>query len=151
DHAPYSNVQPDGQGGFIGLNKRTGQMEKIPQQSGLGTPGQMTQQELTSAGAQIATGMPVSQVIPGFGNKFADSRNKARAEAINQIKAQNPGMDDRAAGEELANRNIDFVAGKRSVGQLNTMLGATRQAVDQLDFNVKKTTASMDKLGDSGI
>lgn len=110
-----------------------------------------TPSELSAVGAQIATGMPITQVIPGFGAAYAAPRNAGRAEAINQIKAQNPGMSDQQAGEELANRSIDFVAGKKSVGQLTTMLGATRQAVDQLDQNVKKVSEAMDKLGGGGL
>jgi hypothetical protein len=107
--------------------------------------------ELASAAAQVASGMPIMQVVPGYGRNVTDRREAVRAEAVNQIKAKNPGMDDAQAGQELANRTIDFAAGRRSVTQLNTMLGATRQAVDQLDFNVKKVTEQMDKLPSSDI
>ncbi len=99
-----------------------------------------------STGAMIATGMPVAQAVPGYGTQATVERRAARAEAINQIKAEKPGMTDEQAGAELANRQIDYVAGKRSVGQLTTMLGATRQAVDQLDFNIKKAKEEMAKL-----
>lgn len=111
----------------------------------------LASKDLTSAGAQVASGMPVTQVVAGYGRNIADRRESVRAEAIAQIKAQNPGMTDAQAGQELANRTIDFAAGKRSVTQLNTMLGATRQAVDQLDFNVKKVTEQMDKLPSSDL
>jgi hypothetical protein len=60
-------------------------------------------------------------------------------------------MNEAQAGEELANRTIAYAAGRRSTTQLTTMLGATRQAVDQLDFNVKKTTEKLDELGNQGI
>ncbi len=106
---------------------------------------------LASAGAMVASGMPLSQAVPGFGAAYMQSRNDVRDEAIRQIKAQNPGMSNEAAGQELANRNIDFVAGKSSVRQLNKMLVATRQAIDQLEFNVKAVSTAMDKLGGGGV
>lgn len=112
---------------------------------------ELTPEMLAAKGAQIAAGMPISQVLPGYGRQMAGQRDKASAEAIRQIKAQNPGMTDAAAGEELSNRAIMRFAGNKSVGQLNTMLGATRQAVDQLDFNVKGVSAAMEKLGAGGI
>lgn len=106
---------------------------------------------LKSAGSQAASGMPVTQVVPGYGRTIGARRESVRGEAINQIKEQNPGMDDVAAGQELANRQIDYAAGKKSVGQLTTMLGSTRQAVYQLDFNVKKTSEAMAKLPSSDL
>lgn len=103
-----------------------------------------------SAAAQVAAGMPLSQVVPGYGRSIGPAREQVRQQAVSQIMSET-GMTEAQAGEELANRNIAFAAGKRSTTQLTTMLGATRQAVDQLDFNVKKVTEQMDKLGGGGI
>jgi hypothetical protein len=103
-----------------------------------------------STAAMVATGMPLATAIPGFGAAAVAARNQARNDAIEQIK-QETGMTDAQAGEELANRNIQFAAGKRSTTQLTTMLGATRQAVDQLDFNVKKVSDEMAKLPSSDL
>lgn len=124
-------------------------LEAIP--GGPADQGPMNPADMASAAASVATGMPLTQVVPGYGRQVAGRREQVRVEAINQIKAQNPGMTDTQAGQEYANRTIDYVAGKRSVGQLNTMLGATRQAVDQLDFNVKKVTEEMAKLKSSDL
>jgi hypothetical protein len=59
--------------------------------------------------------------------------------------AESPNMTREQAGQEMAKRSVDFTAGKKSVGQLTTMLGATKQAVGQLEFNVKKTKEEMIK------
>jgi len=110
----------------------------------------MSEGDITSAGAQIAQGQPISQVIPGYGAASGKMRERAREEAINQIMAET-GMDKKSAGTELARRSIDFVAGKRSVTQLNTMYGATKQAIDQLEFNVNKVSETMAKLPSSDL
>ncbi len=104
-----------------------------------------------SVAAQVATGQPLTQVIPGYGKAAATQRAQARTSAINLIKQQNPGMSDSAAGEELANRSVDYASGKHSNQQLTTMLGATKAAVDQLDFNADKATEEMKKLGSSDL
>lgn len=106
--------------------------------------------ELVSSGAQAKTGMPLVQVVPGQGKSGVDQRKSVRAEAIRQIM-EDEGIDSKQAGVELANRQNDFSAGKRSVTQLTTMLGATRQAVDQLEFNVGKTAELMRQIPSTDI
>lgn len=106
---------------------------------------------LASQGARIAAGEPSSQVVPGYGKGGVKARQAANSEAVRQIMEENPNMTPAQAGQELANRTIDYAAGKKSTGQLTTMLGATRQAVSQLDFNVDKTSEEMAKLGSSNI
>lgn len=137
------------QGAMVQRNLATGQVRTAVTRDA-NPQIEATPQGLKSQGAQVAAGMPLSQVVPGYGRNVGKAREAARMEGIAQIKAANPGLDDAAAGTELANRQIDFVAGKKSVGQLTTMLGATRQAVAQLDFNVNKVTEQMDKLGNKG-
>ena len=100
---------------------------------------------VVSDGAMVASGMPLAQAVPGWGTAAVKARNAAKNEAIRQIIAET-GMDELNAGKELAQRQIDYFAGRRSTTQLNTMLGATRQAVKQLDFNVDKVTQEMRKL-----
>jgi hypothetical protein len=102
--------------------------------------------DLKSAGAQIAAGQPINQVVPGYGRSTAGRKEQARAEAIKQIQEENPSMTAEQAGQELSNRAVARVAQNKSVGQLTTMLGATRQAVSQLDFNIKKVSEIMDAL-----
>lgn len=106
--------------------------------------------DLKSAGGSAATGMPLTQVVPGYGNAAVTQRQKVRNEAIRQIQEET-GASAIDAGKEFARRQIDFVAGKRSVSQLNTMLGATKQAVAQLDFNIDETVKLLKKMPSSDL
>lgn len=49
DNTKYANVQPDGKGGFIGLSKKTGQMEQIPLAPGVEGSPQLTGDALEAA------------------------------------------------------------------------------------------------------
>jgi hypothetical protein len=111
----------------------------------------MTPEDRQSMGAMAASGMPLSQVVPGWGGAAIQQRQQARHDAIELIRKQTPGMSATEAGQELANRTVEYQSGKRSVGQLFTMLGATRQAVSQLDYNIEQTKEDMKKLPSSDI
>ena len=113
------------------------------------TGGTASGSNIQAEGAMLATGMPINQVIPGGRYNFAH-QNEVKAEAIRQIK-EATGMSDEQAGAEYANRQSSYMASKQSVVQLTKMLGATRQAVDQLDFNVKKAKEEMEKLPSSDL
>lgn len=106
---------------------------------------------LASAAAQAATGEPLTQVVPGYGNAAAVKREQVREAAVKQIMAENPGMSERDAGVELASRATGYIAGRRSVGQLTTMLGATKQAVSQLEFNINKTKEALQSMPGSNL
>lgn len=109
-----------------------------------------TTEHRASAAAQIAAGTPLIQVYPGMGKANSDKRDQGRNDAIDQIKNE-MGLDDIEAGKELSNRQIAYLAGRKSVGQLTTMLGSTRQNVYQLDFNVDKVSEAMKKLPSSDL
>lgn len=113
-------------------------------------PPQSPSQREANAAA-IATGEPASQIIPGWGGAANRARLNARDDAINLIMKQNPGMTAAQAGVLLAQRSVSYIAGKASVTQLNTMLGATRQAVSQLEFNVGKAKEEMNKVGSTNL
>lgn len=118
---------------------------------GAGSPqAPRTPEERDSAAAQAATGMPINQIVPGYGQGASEVRREIRADAVKKIMADT-GMSATEAGVELANRSIDFGGVKRSTGQLSTMLGATRQAVSQLDFNIEQTKKEMAKLPSTDI
>lgn len=102
---------------------------------------------LRAQGAMIKAGVPASIAVPGWGKDGTDKRTAAQAAAVQQIIDENPGMTPEQAGLQLAQAQVNYVAGKASVGQLTKMLGATRQAVDQLDFNIAQATKEMDRLG----
>ena len=101
--------------------------------------------------SQAATGEPLTQIAPGYGAAVARKREQIRQGAIQTIMNENPGMSPGQAGVELANRNISFVAAKSSETQLVKMVGATKQAIDQLDFNVDQATKEMAKLPSADI
>jgi len=94
----------------------------------------------------VLSGAPLNQVVPGYGKGASAQRAQVRDAAIAQIKADYPDMTDIQAGQELARRQVEYTAGKASTTQLTKMLGATRQALSQLDFNVDKATEEMKKL-----
>ena len=107
--------------------------------------GNLSKDDLVSYGAQAKTGEPLNQIVPGYRQESTNLRQKVRAEAIRQIQEET-GMTPAQAGEELALRAVNYGGAKRSVGQLDTMLGGTRQAVDQLDYNVKMVKEDLKQL-----
>ncbi len=106
--------------------------------------------ERESAAAQVASGMPITQVYPGFGKEAVAARRQARTDAIQKIM-QDTNVSAADAGVELANRTIEYQSGKKSSGQLTQMLGATKQGVAQLDFNIDKARKEMAKLPSSDL
>ena len=110
----------------------------------------MSPDQLASNGAAFATGMPLSQIVPGYGKQAVAKREEVKNEGMKQIMAET-GMDAKQAGGEWAQRQIDYVAGKSSSRQLTVMQGATKQAVSQLDFNIKKTNEEMAKIPSSEL
>lgn len=98
----------------------------------------------------IKTGMPLNQIFPGYGKAVSAQRAEAKTQAIQEI-ANEMHLPLEAAGAEWARRTVEYSAGKVSTGQLTKMLGATRQASAQLDFNIKKVSEEMAKLKSSNI
>lgn len=78
----------------------------------------MSEDSIVSAGAQVASGMSLSQVIPGSRGDTAGARELVRAEAIRQIKDENPELSSALAGKMLADRGIAYKA--RSSGATAT-------------------------------
>lgn len=113
--------------------------------------GALSPEQRESYAAQAATGMPMNQVISGFGKEAVAQRQQVHQDAVNFIMGQNPGMTAAQAGQELAVRTVNYGVGKRSIGQLGTMMGATKQAVLQLDYNIGKAKEEIAKLGSTNI
>jgi hypothetical protein len=112
---------------------------------------EVSPEDLQSMAGQAASGEPLTQIVPGYRQDATALRQKVRAAAIEKIRKDDPGLSAEDAGLELANRTIEFQAGKRSETQLITMLGATHQAVDQLSFNIGKVKEEMGKLGSTDL
>jgi hypothetical protein len=98
-----------------------------------------------------ASGAPLNQIVPGYGKAAAAERAKVRDAAIAQIQKEVPGLSAMQAGQLYAKRQVEYQAGKVSTVQLTKMEGATRQALEQLDFNIDKTTEEMKKLKSTNI
>ena len=111
-----------------------------------GAPGKVDE----SIAAQLATGQPMSQVIPGYGKEAVAMRKAGRDGAIKTIMEQT-GMSRAEAGVELAARTVEFASGKTSDSKLAIMEGGTRQAVKQLDYNVDQVNEDLKKLKSSDI
>jgi hypothetical protein len=103
--------------------------------------GTFDEKGLESAGAQIAAGMPSTQVIPGMASKVGAKREAARLEAIDQIIAENPGMTSTEAGIELAQRGIDYAATKTGRMQTARTIGATEANIVMASSEAKKMIA----------
>ena len=111
----------------------------------------VTPEQRQSRAAMVAAGDPLIQVIPGFGQAGIRERQEAQNDAIDLIRKDNPEMTAADAGRELSKRQILYAAQKSSSLQLDKMLGATQQAVSQLDFNIEKTKEEMKKLGSTDL
>ena len=132
--------------------KPVSQIGKITaEDAALGINHPPTPEQRQSYAGQAATGMPLPQIISGYGKAALAARKQAHDDAIDLIKKQNPGMTDEDAGTELANRSINFHAETKSLGQLTTSRNAVETAVKQLDFNIDKTKEEMDNLGSTNI
>ena len=103
--------------------------------------GAMGVNELESAGAQIAHGMPLTQVIPGMSKTVQAKREKAREEAVRQIMEETPGMTYTEAGIELADRNIDYAATRAGKTQTARTTGATEANIVMASSEAKKMVA----------
>jgi hypothetical protein len=110
-----------------------------------------TQDQKDATAAMVASGMPLTQVIPGFGQAGIKERGEARNSAIDLIRKDDPSLSAADAGRELARRETLYVAQRSSALQLDKMLGATKQAVDQLEFNINRTKSELKKLSSSDI
>lgn len=73
----FTNVQPDGKGGYIGIRKGSGRMEAIPMAPGVNAPASMDQDAVTNAAwEKLLYGKEPS----GMGNATAAQRAQVRNE-----------------------------------------------------------------------
>jgi hypothetical protein len=105
------------------------------------TGGSMDTEDIQSAGAQIAAGMPITQVIPGLGKGAVKKREAARKEGIRQIMEETPGMTSTEAGIELAQRGIDYAATKTGRMQQERTVGATSANISMASSEARKMVA----------
>jgi len=135
-----------------GENAKKADALKLAQKERLAMTSQpLGSESIISAGAQVAAGQPVNQVVPGYGAMAAVNRGKVRDEAISQIIAKNPGMSFADAGAELAARSIGFNADKQTATQLAKLEGGAIPIVQQLNYNIDQTSKIMQQIGGRDI
>jgi len=100
--------------------------------------------------SMIEMGVPVNQALPGFGQKSAEQRLAAQQEAAQRI-ADEKGVDLATAGQILARREVVYKSIQTSVNQQTQMLGATRQSLAQLEYNIKMASTLMTQIPGSNI
>jgi general stress protein YciG len=127
-----------GQAGAVAeAREKAGEIPRTPEQD-------------ASAAAQGATGEPLTQIVPGYGKSASDARERVRKLTVEKIQADT-GMTPEQAGIELSKRTVMWMAKKGGALQLEKMVGATDQAVAQLDFNIDKTKEEIKKLPSSDL
>jgi len=138
----YTNVQPDGNGGFIGLNKSTGQMEKVPSAEGVTQSGLST--EAIDAAAQryaIDGTLP-----PNLGRGTQGSINTAKIlnRAAEQAKAQGN------TAEEARIRQISGRATSVALSQISRQAAQVGAFERTLQKNADLALQLSDKLDRTG-
>jgi hypothetical protein len=129
----YTNVQPDGNGGYIGLSKKTGQMAKIPQDANVVAGGRISGDALELA----AQGYLMDRKLP-------TNLGRGKQGAMNTIKIM-----ERAAA--LA-KESGMTADETAINQITAKAksGALAQNVKDLAA-IRPYNAMLEKNGDIAI
>jgi hypothetical protein len=99
-----------------------------------GQPGAAGEPD-ASVGEQVATGQPLTEIIPGYGKEAATMRTAGRLAGIKAIQAET-GMSAGEAGKELAARGVDYKSGRGASLQITKDISAFRPYKEMLDKNV---------------
>lgn len=119
--------------------------QRLAKADSQGTNAEVDPEERQSLAAQAATGQPLTQVVPGWGKQAAALRQKVRADSIKQIM-QDEGISAAEAGRELAQRTVDFGAGKVALNQITKDLASIRPFKEMLDKNASILVKLADKV-----
>ena len=122
--------------------------EKKAKQAAMAGPGGGSLDQ--GAVAMAKEGAPQTMIVKGIGKNSGLEWSAIRRAAIMQI-ADEEDMSIDEAGAEFARRQLDFGATKGSQNQLQKMLGASRAAVKQLDFNIGKTIETLKSMPGSDL
>ncbi len=143
DHSAYTNVQPDGQGGFIGLSKRSGKMEKIPQDAGVTGTGQLAPEAAdAAAGRYLLDGTLPTNL--GRGTQGATNTTRILNRAA-EIAAQR--------GDTPEAQRISQLAAKASTAALTDLskrqaqVGAFERTFSRNADLVESISAKVDRTG----
>lgn len=100
----FSNIQPDGNGGFIGLNKRSGQIEKVPQADGIVGGGVISGDGLDAAAERYRLNGTLPTNL-GRGSQGATNTVNILNRAAEMAKASGDSAQE-AAIRQIANKEI---------------------------------------------
>jgi hypothetical protein len=112
--------------------------------------GAAADEQLQNQIALARTGMPRTQVVAGFGKNSTAQWGAVESGAIKQIMAET-GKTRQEAAQQFAEEQIGLKAEAKSIGSLTNMLGATRQAVGQLDFNINKVEDVLKRIPSTNL
>jgi hypothetical protein len=112
--------------------------------------GPAAEEALQNQIALARTGMPRTQVVAGFGKNATAQWGNVESGAIKQIMAET-GKTRQEAAQQFAEEQIGLKAEAKSIGSLTNMLGATRQAVGQLDFNINKVEDVLKRIPSTNL
>lgn len=141
--AAYTNVQPDGKGGFIGLSKATGRMEQVPTTGGAQGAGQLGADAIDQAAYRYAID---GTLPPNLGRGIQGATNTA---AILH-RAAEIAKESGNSGEATRLQQISNKASSTALGQLtkqkNMVLAFEKNAVLNADLALQ-ASEQVDRLG----
>lgn len=102
-----------------------------------------------SAGAMVAEGMPLSQVVSGYGKQASAAREKARDAGIKQI------MDDekvsaKEAGKILASRQIEYKGRTSAYRAIETRQAGIEYSTEKIKNDINTMNSVLDKVAAKG-
>lgn len=141
--AAFTNVQPDGKGGFIGLSKSTGRMEVVPTTGGAQGAGQLGADAIDQAAYRYAID---GTLPPNLGRGIQGATNTA---AILH-RAADIAKESGNTGEATRLQQISNKASSTALGQLtkqkNMVLAFEKNAVMNADLALQ-ASEKVDRLG----
>ena len=129
----HTNVQPDGRGGYVGLNKKTGRMQQIPQDAGVVAGG-------------VLSGAALELAAQGYlmDRRFPTNLGRGKQGAMNTIRI----MERAAALANESGMNAEETAINQIAGKAKSL--ALAQIVKDLAA-IRPYNAMLEKNGDIAI
>lgn len=142
DTAKFSNVQPDGQGGWLGLNKSTGRMEKIPAAEGVQAAGVLPPEAIRAAGERYA----IDGTFPpnlGKGAQGPSNTAKILSAAADVAKERGDSAEEarirQIAGKAATTALVDITKRESQVSAFEKTFVKNTELVESLSAKVDRT------------
>jgi hypothetical protein len=104
------------------------------------TDAGMTPESLQASAAQVAAGMKLSEVVPGFGKESAKIRMAVKNAAVALILKENPTMSPEEAGRKLSQREIDRAANRSGTAAYSRTAAVTSSNISTASGEANKMT-----------